>query len=119
LGNLTGLLAKIKPAIEATTYAGERWAKSYAFVDAVARKNVEMTVAGIPQDSPVLAELEAKGAIKMTGGMYNLETGAWNFSTEAPEIRLLSGPVASPHNQNGRAASIARATHDSPRRRWG
>ena len=38
LGNLTGLLAKIKPAIDATTYAGERSAKNYAFVDAVARE---------------------------------------------------------------------------------
>jgi carbonic anhydrase len=78
-GNLTGLLAKIKPAIDATTYAGERSAKNYAFVDAVARKNVEMTVAGIRQDSSVLADLEAKGAVKMAGAMYNLETGAVEF----------------------------------------
>jgi carbonic anhydrase len=61
LGNLTGLLAKVKPAIEATAYTGERSAKNYAFVDAVARKNVEMTVADIRKDSPVLAEMEAKG----------------------------------------------------------
>ena len=79
LGNLTGLLAKIKPAVQATTYAGERSAKNYAFVDAVARKNVEMTVAGIRKDSPVLAELEAKGTVKITGAMYNLETSAEFF----------------------------------------
>jgi carbonic anhydrase len=79
LGNLTGLLAKIKPAVEATTYTGERSAKNYAFVDAVARKNVEMTVAGIRQDSSVLADLEGKGALKMAGAMYNLETGAVDF----------------------------------------
>src|SRR5258707_9732908 len=79
LGNLTGLLAKIKPAIAATTYAGERTSKNYSFVDAVARKNVEMTVAGIRQDSSVLTELEAKGAVKMAGAMYNLETGAVEF----------------------------------------
>ena len=79
LGNLTGLLAKIKPAIEATTYAGERSAKNYAFVDAVARKNVEMTVADIRKDSPVLAQMEAKGGVKITGAMYNLETGAVEF----------------------------------------
>jgi carbonic anhydrase len=42
LGNLTGLLAKIRPAVEATTYNGERSAKNYAFVDAVARKSVEI-----------------------------------------------------------------------------
>jgi carbonic anhydrase len=79
LGNLTGLLAKIKPAIEATAYTGERSAKNYAFVDAVARKNLEMTVADIWKDSPVLAEMEANGGVKMTGAMYNLETGAVEF----------------------------------------
>src|SRR4029450_857436 len=79
LGNLTGLLAKIKPAVQATTYAGERSAKNYPFVDAVARKNVELTVADIRRDSPVLAELETKGAIKITGAMYNLATGAVEF----------------------------------------
>jgi carbonic anhydrase len=79
LGNLTGLLAKIKPAIEATAYTGERSAKNYAFVDAVSRKNVEMTVADIRKDSPVLAEMEAKGGVKVTGAMYNLETGAVEF----------------------------------------
>jgi carbonic anhydrase len=79
LGNLTGLLAKIKPAIEATVFTGERSAKNYPFVDAVARKNVQMTVADIRKDSPVLAEIEAKGTIKMAGAMYNLETGAVDF----------------------------------------
>jgi carbonic anhydrase len=79
LGNLTGLLAKIKPAVEATTYSGERSAKNYAFVDAVASKNVEMTVANIRKDSPVLADLESNGTIKITGAMYNLETGAVEF----------------------------------------
>jgi carbonic anhydrase len=79
LGNLTGLLARIKPAVEATTYSGERSAKNYAFVDAVARKNVEMTVANVRKDSPVLAELESKGSIKIAGAMYNLESGAVEF----------------------------------------
>jgi carbonic anhydrase len=79
LGNLTGLLAKIKPAIEATAYAGERSAKNYAFVDAVARKNVELTISDIRKDSPVLAKLESEGVIKIAGAMYNLETGAVEF----------------------------------------
>jgi carbonic anhydrase len=79
LGNLTGLLAKIKPAVQATAYTGERSATNYAFIDAVARKNVEMTIADIRKDSPVLAEMEAKGTIKITGAMYNLETGAMDF----------------------------------------
>jgi carbonic anhydrase len=79
LGNLTGLLAKIKPAVDATKYTGERTATNYSFVDAVARKNVEITIADIRRDSPVLAELESKGTIKMAGAMYNLGTGALEF----------------------------------------
>jgi carbonic anhydrase len=79
LGNLTGLLAKIKPAVQATAYTGDRSANNYGFVDAVARKNVEMTVTNIRKESPVLAELEKKGGIKITGAMYNLETGAVEF----------------------------------------
>ena len=79
LGNLTGLLAKIKPAVAATTYSGERTSKNYAFVDAVARKNVELTIADIRKDSPVLAEMETKGAIKIAGAMYNLQSGVVDF----------------------------------------
>jgi len=79
LGNLTGLLAKIKPAVAATSYTGERTSKNYAFVDAVARKNVEITMANIRKDSPVLAAMESDGAIKIAGAMYNLETGVIDF----------------------------------------
>jgi carbonic anhydrase len=79
LGNLTGLLAKIRPAVDATVYPGERSSKNYAFVDAVARKNVELTIATIRKDSPILAEMETAGAIKIAGSMYNLETGVVDF----------------------------------------
>lgn len=79
LGNLTALLAKIRPAVEATEYKGERSAKNYAFVDAVARKNVELTIAKIREQSPVLKDLESSGSIKIAGSMYNLETGAVDF----------------------------------------
>jgi carbonic anhydrase len=79
LGNLTALLAKIHPAIDATEYTGERTAKNYAFVDAVARQNVSLTIAKIRENSPVLHELESSGAIKIAGSMYNLETGVVDF----------------------------------------
>jgi carbonic anhydrase len=79
LGNLTGLLTKIRPAVEATQYSGERSAKNYGFVDAVAKKNVELTMADIRRRSPVLAELETARAIKIAGAMYNLETGVVEF----------------------------------------
>ena len=79
LGNLTGLLAKIRPAVEATQYQGERSAKNYDFVDAVARKNVELTIADIHARSAVLADLETSGAIKIAGAMYNIENGRIEF----------------------------------------
>ncbi len=75
------MLARIKPAVAATTYTGARTADNYDFVDAVARKNVELTVANIRNKSPVLAGLESKGTIKIAGAMYNLKTGAVEFLT--------------------------------------
>jgi carbonic anhydrase len=81
LGNLTGLLAKIKPAVVATKYEGDRSVKNYAFVDAVSKKNVELTIQQIREKSSVLRELEQANAIKMTGAMYNLETAAVTFFT--------------------------------------
>ena len=79
LGNLTGLLEKIRPAIDATPYDGNRIANNYPFVNAVARKNVELTVAGIRAGSSVLKELEDKGRIKIAGAMYSVETGVVEF----------------------------------------
>ena len=84
LGNLTGLLAKIRPAVDATAYTGERTAKNYDFVDAVARKNVEITLADIRRRSPTIAGLEGKGTIKLAGAMYNLESAVVDFLPTAP-----------------------------------
>jgi len=81
LGNLTALLAKIRPAVEATHYTGERSAKNYAFVDAVAQKNVSLTIANIREKSPVLRDLESAGSIKIAAAMYNLKTGTVEFLT--------------------------------------
>jgi len=81
LGNLTALLAKIRTAVEATHYTGERSAKNYAFVDAVAQKNVSLTIANIREKSPVLRDLESAGSIKIAGAMYNLKTGTVEFLT--------------------------------------
>jgi carbonic anhydrase len=79
LGHLTSLLEKIRPAIEATQYDGERTSKNDTFVNAVARKNVELTMAGIRVKSSLLKELETKGSIKIVGGMYNLDTAGVEF----------------------------------------
>jgi len=77
----TGLLAKIKPAVKATPVKGEASSKNYEYVNAVAQKNVELTIVDIRKKSPVLAELESKGTIKIAGAMYDLETAKLNFFT--------------------------------------
>jgi carbonic anhydrase len=79
LGNLTGLLDKIKPAVAATRYSGERTSKNDAFVDAVATTNVRMTMDEIRKRSEVLAGLEKDGKIKIVGAMYYLAGGKVEF----------------------------------------
>jgi carbonic anhydrase len=79
LGNLTGLLARIKPAIPATKFDGEKSTKNPAYVDAVARTNVGLALDNIRQRSTVLADLEKKGSIQITGAMYDIATGMVEF----------------------------------------
>lgn len=79
LGNLTGLLARIKPAIPATKFDGEKASNNAAYVDAVARTNVGLALANIRGRSPVLADLEKKGSIQITGAMYDVATGMVEF----------------------------------------
>lgn len=88
LGNLTSMLKNIKPAIEAVqNIEGERNSKNKAFVNAVARKNVLLTMQDIQKTSPVLKEMEDKGGIIIAGSMYDVETGKVEFfDSEGKEL---------------------------------
>jgi carbonic anhydrase len=79
MGNLTGLLARIKPAITATKFEGEKSSKNATYVDAVARTNVIVAMDNIRRRSPILADLEKKGSIQIAGAMYNLANGMVEF----------------------------------------
>ncbi|MGA1030263.1 MAG: carbonic anhydrase family protein [Flavobacteriaceae bacterium] len=82
LGNLSGLIEKIEPAVEAVKEPADpalRNSSNSQFVDEVAQKNVQMTIENIRLDSPVLAEMEAEGAIQIVGAMYDIKTGAVHF----------------------------------------
>ncbi|MGB2305613.1 MAG: carbonic anhydrase family protein [Flavobacteriaceae bacterium] len=82
LGNLTGMLSKIKPAVNAVSSpedASLRNSSNIDFVNEVAKKNVELTMDKIVEDSPVLAEMQANGEIKIVGGMYDINSGAVHF----------------------------------------
>ena len=82
LGNLTGMLSKIKPAVNAVSSPEDvslRNSSNIDFVNEVAKKNVELTMDKIVEDSQVLAEMQANGEIKIVGGMYDINSGAVHF----------------------------------------
>jgi carbonic anhydrase len=81
LGHLTQLLEKLKPAVAATTFTGERTSQNAAFVDTVAATNVRRTVADIRSRSSVLDGLAKQGKIKIVGSMYHLLGGRVEFLT--------------------------------------
>ena len=79
LGNLTGLLAKLKPAITATTAGGEKSDKNRTYVAAVARTNVKLGLDGVRKRSQVLADLETKKTIQIVGALYDVRTATVEF----------------------------------------
>ena len=80
LGNLTGLLHKIQPAIQnERTEIDNRSSSNAAFVEKVAELNVAHTVASIRERSPILDELIASGEVGILGGMHNLSNGEVTF----------------------------------------
>jgi carbonic anhydrase len=80
LGNLTGLLAKIKPAINSVPDDGQpRTSKNHEFVDEVAEANVRLVMQQIRDQSPVLREMIDSGQVGLVGGMYDLSTGEVHF----------------------------------------
>jgi len=92
LGHLTQLLEKLSPAIESTACEGERSAANLAFVDAVARRHVELTVAGIRRKSPVIARLERTGRLALAGAFYDVSTGVVEFTIRGAARRGTGGP---------------------------
>ena len=82
LGNLTSMLAKIKPAVEAVKEpkdASIRNSSNSEFVDNVSAKNVQLSLDRIRKESDVLSEMQNNGEIKIIGAMYDINTGAVDF----------------------------------------
>ena len=80
LGNLTQTLANIKPAVAAVQgFEDDRSSKNAAFVQAVADKNVELTIARIRERSSILRGMADKGDIALAGAMYDVHTGKAGF----------------------------------------
>ncbi len=80
MGHLTTLLNKIQPAIYNEKQTKDNRTGSNAmFVHNVTEINVHLTIERIRRESPIIAELEKTGQIKIVGGMYDVETGAVTF----------------------------------------
>lgn len=80
LGNLTTLLDKVKPAIDAEVETKEdRTAGNSKFVENVAALNVRKTLLQITSQSQVIHQLVKDGQIALIGAMYNVETGVVEF----------------------------------------
>ena len=78
LGNLTALINKIEPAVDAVKEPADesmRNSSNIDFVNDVAAVNVNMTIENIRAQSEVLKAMEDAGEIAILGGMYDINTG--------------------------------------------
>lgn len=80
-GNLTQLLDKIMPAVDATETAAneDRNSKNLSFVNRVATKNVELTIENIHTQSHILSEMYKEGKIDIVSAMYDVASGKVDF----------------------------------------
>ena len=82
LGNLTSMLGKIRPAVNAVNEPADKSQRNSGnidFVNSVAKKNVEMSIQRIKDESTVLAEMAENGDIAIVGGMYDISSGKVSF----------------------------------------
>lgn len=73
LGHITGVLRKIKPAIELETATLTDY--NPQFMEKVATNNVFLTVQAIKAQSSLLAAMESEKTINIIGGLHDIETG--------------------------------------------
>ena len=84
LGNLSGLLDKLKPAIESLKMRGgdDTSSNNTVYIQRVAKLNVLIAIEQIKQRSAVLEKLLENGQIGIVGGMYDVENGEVEFITD-------------------------------------
>jgi carbonic anhydrase len=77
LGNVTALLNKIKPSVEAVRTGEEEMSDDD--IEIVAHHNVGESINRIRSESPILAEMEEQGEIEIVGALYNVSNGQVTF----------------------------------------
>lgn len=80
MGNLTGLLKKIKPAIDAVEKEATNDFGDADFRDEVVERNVLNVANEIPEKSEILQQMLAGGEIAIAKGVYSVETGKVIFN---------------------------------------
>jgi len=94
LGNLTGLLNKIQPAIESTNRYGQDLTNTL-FAEKVAYANVNQSIDEILDRSKIISDLYDQGKIGIVGGMYSVENGRVHFTKELFKENVLETMPAS------------------------
>lgn len=81
LGNLTGLLDKIIPALDKvhTDEGVDRSSKNMSFVNDVAIQNVHLSIIKLKRNSPVLNDMIEAEEIEVVGAMYDVASGLVTF----------------------------------------
>lgn len=80
LGNITSMLAHIKPAVAMSqSFEGEKSSKNDVYVKTVNKNNIRNAISQIRANSEILKEMENKGEIKIVGAYYSLLTGKLEF----------------------------------------
>ncbi len=77
LGNITTLLDKIKPVVEAVNVSTADMHDDV--IEEVAQLNVKQSINLIRQESEILAQMEEAGEIEIVGAMYDVSTGLVAF----------------------------------------
>jgi carbonic anhydrase len=77
MGNITGLLTKINPAVtnSKAIFEGPKTSSNPAFVEAVCDENVKLAINQIHEKSQILRKMESKRQIMIVGGVYDMKTG--------------------------------------------
>lgn len=84
LGHVTAMLQKVGPAIAQETETTEnRTGANLNYVRNVTKINVDLTVEQVRKQSPILAEMERAGEIKIVGGLYDVESGHVSFTLDS------------------------------------
>lgn len=79
MGNLTQMLAKIKPAVNKVTDEIVRNSSNLSFMNKVTHQNIELALKEIHERSPIIRALVEKNELKVVGALYDIETGEVKF----------------------------------------